>query len=52
MSQSKHQTFLKKSLAIAVATFAVSTAQAATEKDEIQKLRQEVEALKEVDQEI
>ncbi|EZQ02381.1 DcaP family trimeric outer membrane transporter [Acinetobacter sp. Ver3] len=46
MSQSKHQTFLKKSLAIAVATFAVSTAQAATEKDEIQKLRQEVEALK------
>ena len=47
MGQFNHgHSFLKKSLALAVATVLMSSANAATDKEEIQQLRQEVEALK------
>lgn len=42
----KSQSFLKQSLAVAMTAVVMSSAHAATEQDEIQQLRQEVEALK------
>lgn len=42
----RSQLFLKKSLALAVTAVLMSSANAATDKEEIQQLRQEVEALK------
>lgn len=42
----RSQSFVKKTLAIAVTALAVSSVHAASDKEEIQQLRQEVEALK------
>lgn len=42
----KKQSFLKQSLAVAITAVVMSSAHAATNQDEVQQLRQEVEALK------